>query len=279
MHSLDGHGSEVAALVARAAASAEAVDKSAYSGGRGALWQSSPGMTACRNGDLATLRSLMDRGTFNPITEKDKNGSTGLLWAASANQVGVVQFLVGAHGVDPLTTTIKDGRNALHWAARYAAEDVCRWLIHDGGVDPDLGTGRDGSTAAQLACYAGSVRVAALITSRCAVPLRDVRNDCGCSAAHFACLGGSLEVTRWLFDTVGVKFDERQNDGVTAFHKACVKGHKDVVEFLVSRLSPEAMRMEDFGGFTAEALARGSGHAAVADMVKSAVDRAASPPR
>ena len=56
-----------------------------------------------------------------------------------------------------------------------------------------------------------------------------------------------------------VRFDERQKAGVTALHKAAVKGAADVVTFLLQRLPRSTLALTDASGYTAEDLARYAG--------------------
>ena len=78
------------------------------------------GLEACRNGDLKTLRALLNPHTSQKrwnVETQDRFGSTGLHWAASGGFLNVCKYIV-EQGANPLHKDRKSGRSALHWASR-----------------------------------------------------------------------------------------------------------------------------------------------------------------
>lgn len=58
------------------------------------------GMSACKIGDLVTLRQLVNAGSWDPQIAVDKYGSSALMWAAGAGHLKICKFLVDECGVD-----------------------------------------------------------------------------------------------------------------------------------------------------------------------------------
>ena len=91
--------------------------------------------TACSNGDVETLRSLL---TTDPRLAQATNpdapheGWTGLHAAAQCGHVAVVRLLL-EHGADPNAREAGDNTYPLHWAAAHEHQDVVRALLDAGG--------------------------------------------------------------------------------------------------------------------------------------------------
>ena len=51
---------------------------------------------ACRDGDTERVRQLLDEGA--PVDEKDRGGSTALMWASGQGHREVVQLLLSKGG-------------------------------------------------------------------------------------------------------------------------------------------------------------------------------------
>jgi hypothetical protein len=120
-----------------------------------------PGLDACRSGDLAALRILVERHGWAPRSACDEHGSGPLLWAAGGGHLAVCRYLVEVCGLDPslpadarLARRGYSGRTAAHWAARNGHVTVLRWLVGACGCAADAPTA-DGTTALCWAAWQG----------------------------------------------------------------------------------------------------------------------------
>jgi hypothetical protein len=83
-----------------------------------------PGLAACRSGDYATLRALVEEEGWQPAMARDAHGSGPLLWAAGGGHLSLCEYLVERCGVSINEATGEhrarrgySGRTALHWCA------------------------------------------------------------------------------------------------------------------------------------------------------------------
>jgi ankyrin repeat protein len=110
--------------------------------------------SAVRNGDLADVRRQLDEGI--DVDARDKYGQTGLLLAAHAGHLPIVDVLIAA-GAD-LNHTAKFTLTALMLAIVAGRQDVAARLIEAGADLAVKGTGAPGfggKTAFDLATERG----------------------------------------------------------------------------------------------------------------------------
>jgi ankyrin repeat protein len=104
---------------------------------------------AAKTGDLATVKSLLRRGTL--VDKRNSQGNTALILAVWHNHMDIVRFLID-HGADVNKKSLA-GSTALLVAARYSRTEAVRLLL-DKGADIDAATPQ-GSTALTLALKEG----------------------------------------------------------------------------------------------------------------------------
>ena len=216
-----------------------------------------PGLAAARDGDLATLRRLVEEGASAtagsaagaaPTTTSghwdiesttDRHGSNALCWASGSGHLDVVLYLLDECGLDPTKVVLKgrrDGKAPLHWAARNDRHEVVAELLGR-GVPVDM-PAKDGTTPLHLACYTGARRAAeALLAAGADLA---ARNRYACGVEHWASMGGHVPMARWLAGKHGVRFEAAQGQGQTPLHKAAMKGHEEMVAFLTQHLAAAA---------------------------------------
>ena len=98
-------------------------------------------LAASRNGNLSTLRNLLNQG--GNANAKDGDGITALMYAAMNNHLEGVSVLV-SKGAD-LNTQVDDGETALMVAAAHGNTEIVKALVK-AGADCKV-TDRDGWTA------------------------------------------------------------------------------------------------------------------------------------
>ncbi|CAM9932164.1 unnamed protein product, partial [Ectocarpus sp. 13 AM-2016] len=272
-----------------------------------------PGFAAARAGDLGALKRLVEEERWEPKTALDKNGSSPLDWAAGEGRLEVCRYLLHECGVDAggacPTRGRGEGRTSLHWAARGGHEEVCRLLLETprpvdtaaaisvvgggdgtfvspGGdrtfVSPDV-TAAEGTTPLHWACWGAHLATCRLLFERGA-DHRSV-NAYGCNVAHWCGLSGDVDVCRWLSRRVeeggagGLDWAKTNLQGHTICHKAALKGHRGLLEWLAVQTTssaggggggPRRGWGKDEGGYTPEDVARLAGHVDLADWIAGA---------
>ncbi|XP_046558389.1 kinase D-interacting substrate of 220 kDa-like [Haliotis rubra] len=73
-----------------------------------------------------------------------------------------------------------------------------------------------------------------------------IGDDNGCNILHWACRGGSIEMVKYILSMEGMGVNDKGTDGTTPVVSAAWRGHKDVVEFLVS-LGADMSVVDDLG--------------------------------
>ncbi len=205
---------------------------------------SDPGLKACRDGDLETLKILLEGGGWSPSV-LGPNGSNGVHYAASGGHLEVLKFLVFHAHADLFYADKKSGRTALHWAARQGHVETMKWLVEKMGFGVEAAC-KDGTTACHLAAWGGFVPAVEYLTQKGANP--SALNKYVCHCAHFASLAGQLEMCKWLHaNGVDMTFGNQQDHN--ALHKAAYGGHKEVCEWLqdVVGIDPTAELLDKNG--------------------------------
>lgn len=199
----------------------------------------------------------------------DHYGSTALHWSAGAGQVEVLSALarVGVSMAD--TGGQKDGRTGLHWAARNGHLRACRWLVAH-GADANART-VDGTCALHWAVWRGELGVAQYLVDEAGADLHST-NHFGCNAIQWAAQSdsGDLRMCRWLRDR-GLDIKLLNRNGHSAVHKAAVKGNRATCEWLLAAdgggLSAPHLQA-DGDGNTPSRMARFEGFDGLADRLE-----------
>ena len=269
----------------------------------------SKGLTACRDGDLITVREMLASGELDPVTERGKHDSSAIHWAAGSGHADIVCCLLdfercgGDRDDDAGSNNISDrggdgsscdglrigksldggphvllnqrdkrsGRTAVHWAARNGHAALLEMLAvrYKSAVNLDVAT-FDGTTPFQLAAWAGHKEVCELLLRLGACTPGHV-NSYGCNALHFACIAGREDMCRWLHsEACNVSARVVQRQGHTALHKAAWAGSHAICAWLQVEVGLDpGCVREDVKGHTAADIARIAGHTALAKELLS----------
>lgn len=190
---------------------------------------------AARNGDFATLQSLLTTGTA--VNEPENDGSTALLWGAYHGDPDMVSALIDAGANVNAANGL--GVTPLLQAARTGDEPILRLLLDHGA---DIGAAvLDGETPLMAAARTGNAAAVALLLERGSDP-NAVESVQGQSALMWAAAEGHAGVVRQLLDA----------------------GANPNLQAHVSALTERSVRT-DFpsGGFTAAMFAAREGHESV----------------
>ncbi|BGO96805.1 hypothetical protein NBRC10513v2_000741 [Rhodotorula toruloides] len=172
--------------------------------------------TACQNGDLERLVSLMSR------SGGEADGSNRF---TLANQ-----------------TSPHTGLAPLHYAAQRGHVDVVKWLIEECGAMPELEDG-DGETPLHKAAHSGHLDVCRFLISR-EVDI-DATDSDGWTALHNASSRGWLDIARLLFEA-GANVDHPSRHGYTPLMNAASKGQLPLVQYLLKQ-SADPLRRNTYG--------------------------------
>ncbi len=201
-------------------------------------------LQAAREGNIAFLESVDDGVLQCTVCT---SGCTVLHWAAGANQVETLRYLVTQRGLSVDKTVAKraaSGRTALHYACRNGALQAAQCLVQELGANLNQ-KAKQGVTPFQLAVFQNRFEICQWLVEKCGVDPTQV-NDFGCGAVHWLGIvpiqradtengeAGSrlLPLARWLQSLPGIDFRAKQKSGHTALHKSSWMGHLALVKFL-----------------------------------------------
>lgn len=172
---------------------------------------------ACQNGDLATVKELLDSGVASANDLLEDNISA-LHWAAINNRLSVCRYLVskGAivdfHGGDLNATP-------LHWACRYGLVYIVDFLIKN-GADPKECDGQ-GFNSLLLAVHSSNIMLVIYILMMTDVPVDSI-DPSERTALHWAAYqGDALSVEALL--KFGATVNKVDNTGFTSLHWSLIK--------------------------------------------------------
>ncbi|MBN2181047.1 MAG: ankyrin repeat domain-containing protein [Sedimentisphaerales bacterium] len=244
---------------------------------------------AAQLGDLEKVKAFLEQGIG--VNTKDESGMTPLLRAVSDEQSGMAKFLIenGADvntgdesGFSPLVYAVwnddpnvvkmlldkgadvnaKDndiGFAVLHWAVLVDNKGLTE-LILAAGADVNARS-NTGEMPLDVAAYGVSAAIGELLVAKGAEV----------SSLYTAAYMGDLDKVKAFIDQGA---DIKQKKGMiegTALHAAAAGGHKEVVEFLISRGADA--NITNIAGKTALHIAAGAGHLEIVQiLLKSGSD-------
>jgi ankyrin repeat protein len=195
-----------------------------------------PGLDACRCGDLSTLRHYVEKEGWNPIQCRDRNGSSGMLWAAGGGHLECLKYLIVHCGMDPRCEQQRGrrgyaGRTVLHWAARNGHLECVRHLLEACKMAVDAPS-EDGTTPFHLAVWQNHIGVCHYLVQQGACP--ELCNSYGCNAVLWAGQGPCVGVEMMeLLSKLRVDFNIFNENGQGVLHKAAQRGKLDVCQWLM----------------------------------------------
>jgi ankyrin repeat protein len=179
------------------------------------------------NGAGETPFQVATRAGFAKVADLLRVPEDAVYDAAKANDLGRVRQMIEAN---PALLNRKDpqfGATPLHFAALRGSQDVVEYLVGK-GADQTI-RNRNGETAMQVADRAGRKNVVALL-SGAAAPVSAAE-----SPIFDAAKRGDLGTVRQLVQSDPAELKKKDAAfGATPLHWAALRGHKDVVTFLLS---------------------------------------------
>ncbi|XP_039262547.2 ankyrin repeat domain-containing protein 17-like [Styela clava] len=227
---------------------------------------------ACSDGDVATVRRLLEEGRSVHETTEDgesllslacsagyyeltevllsmhanieergpKGGCTPLMEAASGGYKDIVELLI-AHGAD-LDATSSTGNTALTFACCGGYDEIVEILI-SAGADLEV-QNENGHTPLMEAASGGHVNVAAILLQHGA-GINTHSNEFKESALTLACYKGHLEMVKFLLQA-GADQEHKTDEMHTALMEASMDGHVDVAKLLLDSGAQVNMPADSF---------------------------------
>jgi ankyrin repeat protein len=206
-------------------------------------------------GHEETLTFLLEQGA--QANSKDERGSTPFMLACQQGQMGVVKVLLEQVGPQAFQETDEDRRTALYYAACWGKEEIFSFLLGQGGQANSKD--KYGATPFMLACQEGHMGVVSLILQHVGPQALQEMEKRGWTALHFAAVRGHEDIVTFLLGQ-GAQASRRNDDGMTPFMRACHQGRTGVVQVLVQHMGKQAVHETDNRGATALHWAAHRGH-------------------
>ena len=117
---------------------------------------------ASRNGDINTVKNLVDKTNCNPML-KVKRGATALHVAAYAGNLDVLKYFITENNCNPACPG-SHGLTPLHLASEQGHLNVVKYLVTERQMDP-LHEDENGNNSLHRACIGGNWAVVMFLTS------------------------------------------------------------------------------------------------------------------
>jgi len=255
---------------------------------------------ASQAGKLDVVEFLISRGaSVNSLTRR---GFTPLHAASERGHAEVVEYLLfkGAQvnakadaGFMPLHYAVynghkdvaallisKDakvnGKNKVGWTSLHAAahggqKEIAELLIAEGAnVNAEA---NDGTTPLQLALVGQHTELTQVLMQHGArISEKAIKVDPKrVGPIHIAVERGDLEQVKKVLGAKPELIDVKDGRGMTALHRAVIRGHKHIVEFLISKNAD--LNARDSAGKTPLQYAAEKGHKEIADLLRSSAEK------
>ena len=239
---------------------------------------------ACRNGDLNTVKKMVQSGNLDLHECKDKeHNDTPLHWASYYGHKEIVAYLIENGCIVNCKNIF--GNTPLHRAAegKSGNENVVRYLVEQCECDPTC-SGQYNRTPLHKACKKGNIKTVKYLMSKIPVDMYMAReykhgytpldlaaqhgtldvvkymveekkcnqpvsssSEKRYTPLHYAAYGGNLYIVKYLIENGKFAADVRGRWNRTPLHSACLRGELDVVKYLAIERGVDPSCQEDNG--------------------------------
>ena len=235
----------------------ESVRKLLESGGKASMTVvagngGTPLHEAVAKGHKDVVSVLLEEGC--PIGVKDSDGESVLHWAVEFDQVDLIDQFVKV-GLD-VNAEDNDGRTPLHSAAASGnLESVCKLLESGGKASMTVVAGTHGTPLHQAVAKGHKDVVSVLLEEGCPIGVKDSDGE---SVLHWAAGFDQVDLID-QFVKVGLDVNAEDNDGWTPLHSAAANGNLESVRKLLESGGKASMTVVAGNGGTPlhEAVAKG----------------------
>ncbi|XP_046563927.1 uncharacterized protein LOC124272766 [Haliotis rubra] len=184
---------------------------------------------ACLGGNVDICKYLLSNDIVG-IESRGQYKRTPVMKAASKGHRELFDFLLNK-GCD-LSVVDGDGNNILHVACLGGNVDICKYLLSNDIVGIES-RGQYNWTPVMLAANKGHRELFDFLVSKgCDLSVVDGNRD---NILHLACLGGNVDICKYLLSNDIVGIESRGQYNWTPGMLAANKGHRDLLDFLVSK--------------------------------------------
>ena len=184
---------------------------------------------ACKKGKLVLVQYIVDNCP-DMLSISNETGQSPFLQAGFCGSVELIKYLI-SRGCDVYETDIKE-ETVLHIACKKGELELVQDLVEN---YPDMLTiiDKTGQSPFLDAGFSGSVElVKYLISKGCDVYDKD--SD-GWTLLHYACIKGKLKLVQYLFDTFPDIVTIKEKTGKSPFLLTGFSGSVELVKYFVSR--------------------------------------------
>ncbi|XP_071084414.1 ankyrin repeat domain-containing protein 50-like isoform X2 [Haliotis cracherodii] len=194
---------------------------------------------ACRGGDVETVKCVLSLHVAD-INSRGRRSRTPVIAAAWWEHRDVVEHLV-SEGAD-VSLVDEDGNNILHYACWGGDVETVKFVLSLHVADINSRGGGSRTPVMAAAWWEHRDVVEHLVSEGADVSLVD---EDGNNILHYACWGGNVETVKCVLSLHVVDINSRGGRSQTPVMMAAWRGHRDVVELLVSEGADVSLVDED----------------------------------
>ncbi|XP_071086094.1 putative ankyrin repeat protein RF_0381 [Haliotis cracherodii] len=250
---------------------------------------------ACYGGHLEIVEKVLSENCVD-INSSGRRGRTPVMMAAWGGQMNTFSLLV--HKGASLELLDEGRDNILYWACAGGNWKIVRYILSKDIININC-RGWSGMTPSMMAAWKGQTNVLEFLVNRgCDMLQRDDHNK---NLLHWVCYGGHLDTDNYVLsknlgdiNSAGLRgmtpvmvaareghikvldlllkkgsdVSQKDSEGNTILHMACIGGHEDMVKHIFANKLVD-INLQNNMGSTAAMIARTEGHNALYDLFVS----------
>ncbi|WP_218814551.1 ankyrin repeat domain-containing protein [Rickettsiella endosymbiont of Dermanyssus gallinae] len=221
---------------------------------------------ACKNGNEAFVKLLLEKGTVIDIANGE--GNTPLHYACENGNGTIVNLLLKKGVGSSINSENDEGTTPLHYACKNGNGIIVNLLLKNEATSSINNKDEKGNTPLHYACKNGNETIINLLLKNGAVLSINHKNEKGNTPLHIACEKGNKGIAAILLGKKA-SLDIENADSDTPLHIACENGHEAIVALLlIMRRGAPIDIANDFGDTPLDK-ARENGNAAIIKMLSA----------
>ncbi|XP_067659823.1 putative ankyrin repeat protein RF_0381 isoform X2 [Haliotis asinina] len=218
---------------------------------------------ACVKGNVDMVRHILNKSIVS-VDGEDSMGKTPVMLAVESGHTDVFQLLVSKQC--DIHKTCHDGNNILHTSCSRCHVDIVKHIVTGHLINIDS-CGQNRMTPVMFAAKNGQRDIFDLLVNNgCDMSQKDKDGN---TVLHMACIGGSKYIVERILSKEPVDVNSRGQSQSTPAMMAAACGHKDVFDLLVNRGAD--LTLVDGRGFGVHHLACMGGHLPVVEHIQNII--------